>query len=339
VGSALHVDLADLSDDQLIDLGVEIDRTLCAIFKIDSVKPTLPIEVKMSKQLTRAWKAAVRKGMTAPLKRLLSGSPTQRKIDNFVRALGVKLAKPLTAAQIKSLESRLKKIYQIAKDIGAKEAKVSAFSFNQVDLRAVRALNKHQVFWVGDFYTAQLSDRIKAVSADVLIERGFSQSEAAKTLRRALKQEFGLLAGGRSEFAPSIPARFAGNPDLYFRGLASTASHQSRTFGKVAAYEEAEILRYRLVNPNDRRTGQICQQMHGQVFTVQTAARHVERIVSAEKPEDVKEIAPWLSGKKLEETIDGAKRGGKTASERLEAAGAILPPFHMLCRTEPVVIA
>lgn len=340
MGSAFHgVDCCSLSDEQLIDLGVEIDRTLCAVFKISSVKPTLGLETKMAEAISKAWKAAVKKGITAPLSRLLKGKPTQGKIDTFVKALGLKLANPLTKRQIAALQSQLKKIFKIAKDIGAREAKVAAFDFNRADLRAVRAVSKHQVFWIGDFYSAHLSERIQAVSSDVLLQRGFSQQEAGKQLRAALAREFGLVEGGRSKFAPSVPARYAGNPDLYFRGVASTASHQCRSFGKVAAFVEAEIVTYRLVNPNDRRTGQICQQMSGQVFSVKVAAQHMERIIAAEKPEDVKEIAPWLSGEKLKDTIGDSKRGSKAAADKLAAAGAILPPFHMLCRTEPVVIS
>jgi hypothetical protein len=342
VGSTFHGISCDccgpLSDDQLVDLGAEIDRTLCAILKIDSVKPTLPIEQKIAETITKAWKAAARKGLVAPLKRVLSGKATESKINTFVKALGLKLANPLTKRQIKLLTSRLKKIYQIAKDIGAKEAKVAGLRFNLADQKAVRAVAKHQVFWVGDFYTTHLSERIRAVSSDILIKQGLGRVEAGKVLGEALKREFGLIPGGRSPFAPNVPAAFAGRPDDYFKGVASTASHQSRTFGKISAYNEVGITSYKLVNPNDKRTGKICQQMNGQVFSVQTGVAQMNSIIEAEKPEDVKEVAPWLSAKQIRETVGNAKPGSQDATDRLSAAGAVLPPFHMLCRTEVVVL-
>jgi hypothetical protein len=182
-----------------------------------------------------------------------------------------------------------------------------------------------------------MSDRIRAVSEDVLLRQGLPQAEAGRVLRKALRDEFGL-GKGRSIFAPSVPAKYAGNPDLYFRGVAATASHQSRTFGKMHAFQEAEIISYRLENPQDRRTGAICSQLAGQVFTVQSGVSHMNRVLDAEDPTDVKNIAPWLSGEQISQTLGGARIGSGDASDRLAAAGVVLPPFHQMCRTEPVVL-
>ena len=56
-------------------------------------------------------------------------------------------------------------------------------------------------------------------------------------------------------------------------------------------------------------------------------------------PEEIKATAPWLSDKELNEAIDGAKTGTPEATRNLQQAGAsVLPPFHPLCRTVPVII-
>jgi hypothetical protein len=283
----------------------------------------------MAETITRAWKNTARVGMVEPLRKLAAGSVSEKKIQAFVKALGAKLKRPLTKRQIKILEGRIRSIYKVAKKMGAREAK-STFNFAQVDARAVQVINRHQVFWVGDFYSEHLSKRIAGVAEDVMIQQGLPQREAARVLKQALHQEFGITPGGRSQFAKDIPARYAGNPDLYFRQVASNAAHQSRTFGKMRAFSDAGVVSYRLINPMDTRTGQICQVMAGRVFTVETGVKHMERMLGATDPKEIKDIAPWLSAPKLQAA---ANRGD------LEKVGAILPPFHALCRTEPVVIS
>jgi hypothetical protein len=338
VGGSVQIDLSSLSVDDLHDLNSEIDQTLCAIFKVSTNRATRGVEEKMRKAISTAWKSTAGSASRAGMKELLSKPVTQKSVDKFLRSMGIAMATPLTAAQIKLVTGYLRQIWRISKQLGAKEAKIK-FSFTQVDRRAVKAISKHQVLWVGDFYDAHLSKRIRAVTEDVMIKQGFGRRQAGPILRKALGRELGLTKGGVTEWASSVPARYAGNPDLYFTQLAATTSHQSRTFGKLTAFNEAGIVRYRLVNPNDERTGKICQQMHGQTFTVQVGVKHMGRILDAEKPEDIKRIAPWLSGDELESKLHGKRPGSPDASDALTRSGAILPPFHPLCRTEVVVLS
>lgn len=293
----------------------------------------------MANAITRAWKGSANTTLTSGLNRLFSrGQVTERRLRNFLRKVGVDLKDPLTKRQAQQLQSRLNGVWRASKRIAAREVKADV-SFALIDRNAVKALNQQQVFWVGDFYGDKLSKRIAAVSQDVIFEQGLSPREAGRVLNQALKQEFGILPGGASRFASNIPARYAGNPDFYFRQVASTASHQARTFAKMQQYQEAEIVAYRLINPNDRRTGRQCQVMHGQVFQVQVGVRQMTRVLNAKDPKSVKRIAPWLSGDDLEKVVGRSRRGSASAARKLAAAGAILPPFHSLCRTEPVVIS
>jgi hypothetical protein len=288
----------------------------------------------MAKALGSAWKSAANASLNKHLGKV-RGTPAS--VDAFLKRIGIDLRNPLTKKQAEQLKARLDAIWKTSKRIAAKEAKVKV-SFSQVDDIAVSALSRHQVFWVGDFYSEQMAARMQAVSREVMLEQGLSDKEAGRVLGRALRKEFGIIPGGRSAFAKGIPARYAGNPDLYFRQLAGTMSHQARTFAKLQQFTEAEVVKYKLINPNDERTGRICQQMHGQVFQVQVGVKHMQRILAAKKPADVKRIAPWQSGEEIEQTVGNAKRGGATAADRLARSGAILPPFHSLCRTEPVIV-
>lgn len=338
----LNEPISSLSVTELLELAGAIDGVLFSIAKVSTVKESAKVEERMRKVITAAWQTAAQTTLTSALKTLKKGPYTQRRINTFLAKFGLKLKDPLTKEQILFVEKRINEIYTIAKKIGAKEAKFKPV-FDLVDRRAVRAINKQQVFWVGDFYSDKLSKRIRAVSNDVLLQQGLSHDEAATVLDDALKREFGLVTGGKTKFAPKVPARYAGNSQLYLKQVASTASHQARTFGRLTAYQQGEIVKFRLTNPMDDRTGKICQQMSGQVITVAAGVSQMNRILSARTPKDVKSIAPWLSGKAAGAIIGGAKTGSKLATARLEAAASkgdatLIPPFHGECRTEMVVV-
>lgn len=291
----------------------------------------------MRKLITQAWQTTAAKTLTSGLKTLRSGPYTQKRINTFLAKFGLKLSDPLTKEQLVFVEKRVNEIYAIAKRIGAKEAKFKPV-FDLVDKRAVQAISRQQVFWVGDFYTDKLSTRIRAVSNDVLLERGFSHSEAAEELGNVLRQEFGLVdaAKGPTKYAPKIPARYAGRSELYLRQVASTAAHQARTFGRLIAYQQGGIKRLRLTNPNDDRTGKICRQMDGQIVTVAAASTQMNNILAAKSPTQVKAAAPWLTSKGVSDVLGGAKPGSPKATRRLETAGlagdaTMIPPFHGEC--------
>lgn len=331
------IDLSQLSDDQIAKLSDELNDTLCVILKVDLTRPrTVATEESLSTFTTKAWKKAANAAVASSIGAV---GTTKRQVATFLRKLGIKLSSTITADQAKVIRAKLDKIYKSAKRVTSKAAKTK-FSFTQRDARALKTITKHQVFWIDDFYSAHLSTRIRAVSEEIMLQRGLSNREAGKLLGSTLRREFGIIPGGTTPFAPGVPARFAGNPDLYFRGVASTAGHQSRTFASIEAMSEAEIVSYQLINPGDERTGQICQVMNGQVFTVQVGVKHMERQLAADNPKAIRdEIAPWHSGKVLAETVGKSQRGSSDAAAKLAAAGAILPPFHPLCRTEPVILA
>ena len=78
--------------------------------------------------------------------------------------------------------------------------------------------------------------------------------------------------------------------------------------------------------------------MNGQVFSVQVAKDHMEKILSAKDFDEVKQIAPWYSASALNKVLGGSAPGSPSATQKLVDAGAILPPFHPRCRTEVVLI-
>lgn len=334
------LDVADLSTEELARLGEEVEATLTTIFKVNTRRASLSFERRMSEAVNRAWKKVAKQALASSLATLMKEAKkkfTAKSIKAFLARIGIALKSPLTPAQVEILGNRLTSIYKIGKKLAAKEAKFS-FSFRAKDVRAIKAINRSQVFWVGDFYNTHLSERIAAVTDEVLLQRGLGPKEAGKELNRVLSREFGITKGGKTKTALQVPARYAGNPEHYFRQVASTVAHRARTFGKMQAYTEAGITRYRLINPMDSRTGRVCQVMHNQEFEVATGVSKMNEILGATSPKQIKEAAPWLSGEEMEATVGNAKPGSKAATEALTDANQVLPPFHPLCRTEPVVV-
>jgi len=334
-----HLALAELSEADLADIGATVEDLMCEIFKVDVKQAVTALERRMNRVMTAAWRAAAAEGLTTNLATLVGGAYSESRLSAFLRKLGLKLSAPLTPPQEKVIESRLRAINRLSKQEAVRQAK-GKFVFGAVDARAVAATAEQQLLWVNGFYSEQLSARIAAVTKDVLLEQGLSHREAGRTLMQALRKDLGLAPGASaSEFAVSVPARYAGNPEYYFQQVASVSGHQSRVFGRMRGFSDVGVTTFELVNPLDERTGQVCREMHGQVFTVAAGVDRMDALIASKTPDEVKVAAPWLSGKALHEALAGTKPGSVEATGRLQGLNTVLPPFHPLCRTEPVIVS
>lgn len=332
------LDLSLLPVEALADLREATDGLLCRVTKVNARRLAMAIERKMGASISQAWKAGAASGLQTGIGRLAAGPFTGAAISAFLRGLGIQLSTPLTPQQQQVVEGNLRSIYRVSKQDAVTAAR-GRFMFGEPDQLAIAASGNQQMFWVDSFYSEQLSTRVSAVSRDVLLEQGLSHREAGPVLHKALRQEFGLVPGqAASPFAPSVPARYAGNPDFYFQQVSSVAGHQSRIFGKMTGYNDAGVRRVQLVNPNDERTGTLCQQMNGQVFTVNAGMARMSKIVGAASPDEVREEAPWPTADTVADELAGTQPGSRAATTALEGMNTILPPFHPLCRTEVVIL-
>jgi hypothetical protein len=327
--------LSGLSTGDLCELYSEVVGTVCRVLKLD---PTDALEKKLRLHLQGSWKSSVSKALDTHLAPFSTGSKpiTRLELRKFLGDMNLSLSTPLTLSQVATANGLLKGIYNNVKKAQSGQLKIP-WSFTQKDAKAIAALGKHQVFWVGNLYSEHLANRVSGITSDLMLDSGLGRKQAGKLLRRALERETGLVPGGASGIASHIPAQFAGNPDNYFIGVASTIAQQGRTFARMNTFVTANVKTYTLTNPGDERTGQICNQMNGQVFTVTSGVEHMEKILDASDPADVKKIAPWLTGSKVEQTLAGTKPGSPEATAALQGKGLLLPPFHFRCRTKVVV--
>jgi hypothetical protein len=77
----------------------------------------------------------------------------------------------------------------------------------------------------------------------------------------------------------------------------------------------------------DGRTSKICLALNGKVFPVEYAVEFTEHLLSLEDPEDIKNAAPWPTGKQNLELLE------KMSTAELMEANWACPPFHPYCRT------
>jgi len=206
--------------------------------------------------------------------------------------------------------------YAIQERLVEKAKKPTAqIKFDLVDVKAVQALQKQEMIWVGGVY-----DGVAPVVRDALkpaILAGLSDADAGKRVAEALRTGLKGIA---------VPDGFNGSASKYFEGLAANAITNARVQGQLISFSKLSITQYEIVNPMDDRTTLICREMNGQVFYVKDAMAQIADIQDADSPEEYKKAHPWVSASK----IIGLKSSGYGA---LVKAGQCFPPYHFACRS------
>lgn len=178
---------------------------------------------------------------------------------------------------------------------------------NVFDSNAVRILNKHNCFWLGEHYGKDIGPKIAELTAKAVRE-GTGRKQLAKDLKEAL----GGQAGGNYK---------------YWDVAASAALVRSRSFGCISGMSEAEISEYEILAMGDERMCATCGNMNGRVFSVSQAMDKIKSVLDIEDPEEFKNAMPW---------------GGfdpKSSNDKLMSQGRAVPPFHGRCRCVIVATA
>jgi SPP1 gp7 family putative phage head morphogenesis protein len=199
-------------------------------------------------------------------------------------------------------------------------------SFSIADEQAMSALEKQNVFWIGQHYDENVSGVISETAGEVL-EVSPSRRAAAMIMMNRVREGLGIV---------STPGGFNGTSVQYFEALTANTTTVARVYGQVESFREAEVTRYQIVNPLDERTCKVCGHMDGKIFEVSQAQAQMEREMEAENPEDIKRLHPWLRHSQLTKISNRSGeisgRRGIDDSRALAAAGFSLPPFHFRCR-------
>lgn len=194
-------------------------------------------------------------------------------------------------------------------------------SFNTEDEHAINALSSHQVFWIGQQYTDNLSKQISAFTDDFMLRSGLGRREAGERLKDALSKEFGLKSGPLDR-SPGLelPAGWRGTTQQYFRMLSANTVTNARTQGALREMRSLGVTKFKVVNPEDEKTCPTCEHMDGRTFTTSEAVDRLDLELESD-PNGVREIHPW------------AKNASELKqADSLMAAGYGYPPYHGDCR-------
>lgn len=194
-------------------------------------------------------------------------------------------------------------------------------SFDVADTAAANALVKHQLFWIGQHYKANVSNAIAKTAKEVMVEAGQNRRKAGALMADKVAN---TLAG------VNVPNGYRGTAKSYFEGLTANAATVARVHGQMRSFQDIGITTYEIVNPLDERTCPVCGHMNGKTYSVKDGMALLGKELSAKKPADVKSAHPWAKLK----TITGISTPGRagTGNDALVKAGLHLPPFHFRCR-------
>jgi hypothetical protein len=302
----------------------------------DVVGPTLRAQQRVNNVANFAWKTNS-KGAQAKAAKKLGAAKTEGQVRKFLRELDKGLGQQFSKTQVKNVRSAIERTYRTAKAIGAKEAGIKGV-LSAADKAKAQKVADSVGKWMDRFYGQHLSEHVENVAFDIFRDPEIPASKRAKLIRDATKQEL-ALTGGKSDVGKLRPAPYAGNVGNYTSLTSDVATHQARVMGKISAFADAGVTRYRLDAVIDDRTSAVCLRLNGQVFELTDATDQIDRLLDADSPDAAKEAAPWKTDEELAQIIGPARRGSKAAASRLRDAGAsVLPPFHGNCRTVPVLL-
>lgn len=321
-GSGLRVDVS-LRDGGAVWVSTaeeDLGRVVAHVLKVSATPPEyIRIVDALADLLAGVYRASadplIRE--TADALTALEGAPStvRRKARVLIRKLEEQLGAAGDAAQAAVAEDvgrYLVAAYRLGQSEVFEPLKWTG-AFTVVDADAVAALRDSGLYWIGRHYGESVPvDKMLTVVDDVILRGGLGREAAGKELAR----QFGHLFD---------------RSDVYWKGLASTMSTRSRSFGAIGAMTATGAVEYEYMNPLDERTSDVCRELDGTVFSVPGAVDLREHLREADTPEAWKAISPWP---KHADLFDAS--GARKAPAALQAAGIAWPPLHFHCRSSIV---
>ena len=276
------------------------------------------------KVLNNAWKKEIKEAARFSIQALADipqGDRTSEKtINKVIEIINSNLGQDFAAEVNKDTKTFIQKSFEfglkdVRKQVGS-GISIGIYGLEQQGL--VNTFTEQSVFWVGEHFNGDISGKFTDALTDAM-RRGYTQ----EMLADRLKIEFQDL-GKQSAY--------------YWQGLAEHTALRVREFGRLEGYQRAGATHYRLINPMDERTSEICYalisqnkrypladaiQVRDQMMTID-----LDNIESAR--EQLKALAPWVKDSQI-------IRNEKDEPIAVSGAHTPFPPFHWKCRTETVI--
>lgn len=160
---------------------------------------------------------------------------------------------------------------------------------------------KASKYYTNKFFNDQVIPKIQKYTQQA-IEKGTSSRQLFDEVRGEINERFKSVR--------------------YWNGVANNSASRAFSYGlcKGGVYAGHSTVRFNAVL--DSRTSQICHSMNGTEWSIHRCLDVLEDIALAD-PENVKNVAPWVSYKEFEKMTD----------DDISAAGVMVPPLHFHCRS------
>jgi hypothetical protein len=280
----------------------EIDDLLFLLTKEDKWES---LAKKLNGLLQESWNSEQKDAIKESIKFLNSAeSITEEDVNILMGDLNDKLGTRMAEVFRKDITKfQLESYTKGHTEVGIK------FEFNTVDKKALDWLYKKDVsqFWIGESHTRDLNERLNLLGAEAL-KQGMTKEEAARYFRDNFKD------------------MVADKSLSYWKQLSNHVITRARMFGKVSAFEKAEVEYVKIENPNPETD--ICKFMLGKIIPVGKLIAQRDKLLKATTVEQIKKISPWYNAKQSKEIVE--------SGEVPESAG--LPPYHGGdCKSYPVI--
>lgn len=137
----------------------------------------------------------------------------------------------------------------------------------------------------------------------------------------------------KDDVADMLNAAVDGTAKMMASISANLTTSRLVSFGFLSEAADSGVLRYKLQAVMDDKTSDICISLDGREFEVQQSLDYMQRVLETVDPESLKIISPFVSG-----SASSIDRMDGMTDEELQAAGIMVPPFHVHCRTILVLV-
>jgi len=354
-----NIDFNAVPREKALRLLSAVEDVLFKATALPEWKRMILLENRLREQLIKAWAARSKKAVK-------SASTIIRAAPNPVRQKDVDAALAAARSQFVGFDDEvrpffremMKEAYRLA--ISAMNKKVQGkykgtlrydfvpvrvlkwepnpslrASFELIDDEAVEALADDLTFWAGEHYDRNLSEAVRRIANEAMIQTGGDPERAAQELEDVMTREYGYdpsdpFTGPYSR----IPVGWSGSAREYWSGVAANAATVGRVNGQLSALRGVGATHYTIVNPLDERTCETCYSMasEGTAMPVDEAYNHMRSEVGASAGAIRSTLHPWVRSMAAMRTLTGARGPGGSGASKFIKAGLGYPPFHMHCR-------
>jgi hypothetical protein len=250
------------------------------------------------------WKALVQDKIAEFMDALLGngGNIDGSMVEDFITQISA-----LTATFGDSQKKTIDKFFGYSYSTGKADLVGEKPPIAESDKKVLDALVKNQVFYMNNMFDRTIADGMREKIMEQVVDGGLTGQDAIDAIKTILDEDLTM------------------KPENYLNMLADVDAERATTFGKIEEMDAQGIKYFKIVNPLDHRTSDICRHLvkvYDQV-PVQLALDKRDEYIENDDPEAIGDFMPWPTKDQLDE-LD---------AEELMALGVLMPPFHSRCRS------